>query len=479
MALELKQTLSQKMVMTPQLKQAIKLLQLSKLELQDYITEQMNENPVLEQDLTDQEKGLEDNSKSGEDMIADQMAETGMDQSTSEDISEKIDWEQFAANTTPVQAQKSAAASGELPSLENTLTRKETLNDHLMFQLSMSKLTDEERELGSLIISDIDDNGYFRFDPEEYVKSNKLDPLLFEDLLDVIQRFDPIGVGARNLQECLQIQIKYYRLNNGVVEKIVSSYMDQLEVHKFKEIAKGLKVPLNKVIESVKIISHLEPRPGRPFGGDDTIYITPDIYVFKDGDNWVITLNEDGLPKLKISPFYKNVLNEKTQTKDEKVYIQEKLKSAAWLIKSIHQRQRTIYKVMESILKFQTEFFERGISSLKPMVLKDVAEDIEMHESTVSRVTTNKYVHTPRGIFELKYFFNSSVSKLEGSEMASESVKEYIRKIISDENPKKPLSDQSIVDKLKVYEIAIARRTVAKYREQLGILTSSKRKKHF
>jgi len=241
-----------------------------------------------------------------------------------------------------------------------------------------------------------------------------------------------------------------------------------------------LNVSGEEIQNAISIIQSLEPTPGRGFSQDEPIYIVPDIYVIKVGDDFEIILNEDGLPKLHINSYYKDILSSKDQvSSNAKSYIQEKLRSAAWLIKSIHQRQRTIYKVTESIVRFQRDFFDRGIAHLKPLVLRDVAEDIEMHESTVSRVTTNKYVFTPQGIFELKFFFNSSVRRVDGDDIASESVKEHIRNIIKEENKKNPYSDEEIADILKKMNIRLARRTVAKYRETLKILPSRKRRTAF
>lgn len=479
MALELRQLLSQKMIMTPQLRQAIKLLQLSKIELQDYISDQLNENPILDQEqIPENEQG--DPGKTGEDMIADQMKESGVTSQEADgaQLLEKIDWNQFGENNIP-STPGYRGDGDDLPTIENTLTRKETLHDHLSFQLNMLVVSKEEQEVGEYLINDIDDDGYFRHNFADYARVNNLDPDTVEDMLDVIQHFDPIGVGASNLKECLQIQIRFHHLANGVIEKIVEHHLAQLESKNYPAIAKSLKIDLDSVIESVKLLTELEPKPGRPFGDNKTTYITPDIYIYKDGDKWEISLNEDGMPMLKVSQFYKNALTQKMYGKEENEYIQDKMKSAIWLIKSIQQRQRTIYKVMESILQFQKDFFEHGVSALKPLVLRDVAEDISMHESTISRVTTNKYVHTPRGIFELKYFFNTSVSGTEGEELATESVKDLIRNVISSENPKKPLSDQNLAEKLKIYGVDIARRTVAKYREQMGFASSSKRKKYF
>ena len=256
--------------------------------------------------------------------------------------------------------------------------------------------------------------------------------------------------------------------------------MDKLENKKYDRIAKSLSIPIQEVLSAVSIITGFEPKPGRKYNDEDTIYISPDIYVFKVTDEYEIVLNEDGLPKLRINPYYREILCNRDSLADStKQYIQEKLKSAAWLIKSIHQRQRTIYRVTKSIVHFQRNFFDYGITHLKPLVLRDVAEDIQMHESTISRVTTNKYVHTPQGVFELKYFFNSAINSMDGESVASESVKEHIKNIIKAENKSKPYSDQYIAAILKNYNISVSRRTVAKYRDTLGILPSRKRKRFY
>jgi RNA polymerase sigma-54 factor len=292
-----------------------------------------------------------------------------------------------------------------------------------------------------------------------------------------MQTFDPIGVCARNLSECLLIQANYFELDDTIVIEIITNHLNHLENKNYKAICKVLKTNIEDIISAVNVIIGLDPRPGLQFLDEEPQYITPDIYVYKLDGNFVIMLNDDGMPKLRVNPFYRSaVKNGKKMPDNVKDYVQEKMRSATWLIRSIHQRQKTIYKVMESILKFQRVFFDKGIEHLKPMVLRDVAEDIEMHESTISRVTTNKFVHTPRGIFELKYFFNSSIRSVEGDALASASVQEKIRLIIESENPQRPYSDDKISKLLKEANINIARRTVAKYREIMKVLPSSKRK---
>lgn len=479
MALQLRQSLSlsQQLIMTPQLQQAIKLLQLSRLELLDTITQEMETNPLLDEqapvDSLDNEKGPEDITPSNEEPVT---KEVTIEENIS--VNDDVDWEAYLSeyNTgwaeTPYQGK-------EAPSFENMNREKTNLTSHLMWQLSLSHLSDKQREIGVQIIGNIDEVGYLQVTIDELVESTGG---LYEDVqntLEAIQNFDPVGIAARDTRECLLIQIRFQNLEDTVVEKIIMDHMGSLENKRYDRIAKSLSITIQDVLEAVEIITNLEPKPGRLYNEDDTIYISPDIYVFKVVDDYEIVLNEDGLPKLKINNYYKDILNEKDSPESDdktKEYILDKMKSAAWLIKSIHQRQRTIYKVTESIVQFQRKFFDHGVTHLKPLVLRDVAEHIEMHESTISRVTTNKYVHTPQGVFELKYFFNSSINSMQGDSIASESVKEHIRNIIKSENKKKPFSDQEVADLLKNYNIDVARRTVAKYREALGILPSRKRR---
>jgi RNA polymerase sigma-54 factor len=301
-------------------------------------------------------------------------------------------------------------------------------------------------------------------------------------MVPFLQEFDPPGVGARDLRECLLIQAKHLEEDTNDLVKLLNEHIKDLEKKNYTGIAKAMNLPLEDVVEMCKIIYSMDPKPGRAYMPQDTQFVTPDVYVYKVGEEYMVALNEDGLPRLRISNLYKNILKGGKTAADSagaQNYIQDKLRSAVWLIKSIHQRQRTIYKVTESIVKHQLDFFEKGPGFIKPMILRDIANDIGMHESTVSRVTTNKYVHTPRGIFELKYFFNSGISKTDGDSLASESVKLKIKNLVGDEDAKNPLSDQKIVELLKKDGIQIARRTVAKYRDMLRILPSSKRKKLF
>jgi RNA polymerase sigma-54 factor len=293
----------------------------------------------------------------------------------------------------------------------------------------------------------------------------------------MLQTFDPIGVCSRDLRECLLIQARHFNLEGTPVVDIISNHLHHLERKNYKAISKALKLSIEDIISAVDIIKGLEPRPGRLFSSESPQYITPDIYVYKVDDDFVVVLNDDGMPKLKVNSFYKDAIQHKKKISDQtRDYVQEKMRSATWLIRSIHQRQKTIYKVMESILRYQREFFEKGILHLKPMVLRDIADDIGMHESTISRVTTNKYAHTPQGIFELKFFFNSSINRMHGEAIASASVLNQIKQIIGGEDSKKPYSDQQLSEMLEAANIKVARRTVAKYREMLKVLPSSRRR---
>ncbi len=493
MALEIKQSLklSQQLVMTPQLQQAIKLLQLNRMELQEVVTQEMMENPILEE-LTETPEGEtgpspEDNGQ-GADPEAEQLRdeESFLKPKAQEEqlapAKDDFNWESYVEefNSTSSSAPSMREINDELPSFENVLTKTTSLEDHLTWQLSMIAMNLEEKKLGELIIGNLSDDGYFNANLEDLAKETGIELEDAEEVLKIVQNFDPLGVGSRNLQECLAIQAKFLEPRQPLVENIIEKHLGDLERKNYSAIAKALSISFDKVIEATRVILEFEPKPGRSFNTGDTQYITPDIYVYKVAEEFMIVLNEDGMPKLRISPYYKNILAsaQKDQNKVTKEYVQDKLRSAVWLIRSIHNRQKTIYKVTEAIVKRQRDFFEKGVQQLKPMILKDVASDIGMHESTISRVTTNKFVHTPVGIFELKYFFNSSISAADGSDsLASEAVKEKIRQMIQKEDPKSPLSDQRIVELLRVENIDIARRTVAKYRDMLGILSSGKRKK--
>ena len=477
MALEIKQSpkLVQQLVITPQLQQAIKLLQLTRLELVDLIQDEIKENPLLEVS----ELGEEDEAKGDhqpEDLV--QKEKTPEVKGEGEG-SDDFDWESYVENYN-LASYRGSLDSEEKPSFENFIFKKTTLVDHLMWQLRLSDFTEEEERIGRWIIGNIDEDGYLKATTGEVVQETGTDERRVEETLKGIQQFDPVGVGARDLKECLLLQLRNLEDRDPIAEQIVSQYLPYLKNRNFQHLGKKLGVSLARVMESVKLISDLEPKPGRAFAADEARTIIPDVFIYKIEGDYVIALNEDEIPRLKINALYRSILSSQSSAQEgDRKYIQDKLKSAVWLIKSIYQRQKTIYKVTESIVKFQREFLDRGVNYLKPLVLRDVAEDIQMHESTISRATNNKYVHTPQGIFELKFFFNNSISSIRGEDFASESVKHLIREIIARENPRNPFSDEKIVKVLRGYNINIARRTVAKYRESLRILSSNERRRLF
>jgi len=475
MALELRQQLklTQQLIMTPQLQMAIKLLQLSRLELMDTIRAELEENPALEEvpestsveQLTDQpDTSSTDASDTKEVTIEDK-------------LQEDIDWSNYLDEYNTPGRVHYESEDHDTPKFESFIAHKESLNDHLLWQFLMTKPNKEEEKIASMLIGNINKDGYLQIATEEIAYTSSSLPEKVEEILAIIQSFDPVGVCARDLRECLLIQANVLGLGNTIVTDIIEDHLPNLEKKNYKVICKALKKSMDEVVAAINVIKVMEPKPGRQFSDETPQYINPDIYVYKLENEFVIMLNDDGMPKLRVNSFYKNSIGRGKKVSGEaENYIQEKMRSAAWLIKSIHQRQKTIYRVMESILRHQREFFDQGISHLKPMVLRDVAQDIGMHESTISRVTTNKYAFTPQGIYELKYFFNSSIRREHGGAIASASVQDKIRQIILAEDPKKPYSDDKIARILKKEEIHIARRTVAKYREMLKVLPSNKRK---
>ena len=484
MSLEIKQQLrlSQQLVMTPQLQQAIKLLQLSRMELVDQVREELMDNPLLEEfsEIAATEMRLDSEPEVQKREEKERTLSVSESNENTEKTQKEIDWsdyfENYSAPTPALASQR--LRDDDLPGVEATLSRKTSLFDHLLWQLQVSDFTEQEERVALMIIGNIDERGYLvGIGLDQIAQEMDLDLEYVEEILEMVQTCDPVGVGARDLRECLMIQARLHQFG-AIVEDVITHHMDNLEKKNYAAIARSMDLEFDEVLEAAKIISHLEPHPGRPFAGDDAQYVTPDIYVKKIDGEWATVLNEDGMPRLKISSFYRNALAGNSSDETKK-YVTDKLNSAAWLIRSIQQRQKTIVKVTESIVKFQRDFFDRGVDFLKPLILRDVADDIGMHESTVSRVTNNKYVHTPHGIFELKYFFNSSINKTDGDNLASEAVKNKIKALIQQEDHKDPFSDQALVELLKKDGIEIARRTVAKYREMMGVLPSSKRKRLF
>jgi RNA polymerase sigma-54 factor len=488
MALEIRQVqkLAQQLVMTPQLQQAIKLLQLSRVELEEMVTKELQENPALEE-------GVAEENETGEKPLAEAPAAPTNDMGelivnrelSAVDKIGTLDWQDYLdTHSNSMHGSLTAEASSEdgdgPPSWENSITKKTSLEDHLIWQLRLSKITEKESAIGLYIIQNLDENGYLTLTVDEVCGATETAPAEVEAVLRRIQFFDPVGVAARDLRECLLIQLENAQLSGTLAARIVADYLSFLESKRYEKLAKDLGVSIDDIAEAAHLIASLEPKPSRGYEQDEVRTVLPDVFVEKVDGEYIIYLNDDGVPRLRVSSLYRRMAGQEGAAEEQaRQYLQEKVRAATWLIKSIQQRQQTLFRVTQSIFKFQHEFLDHGVSQLKPMVLRDVAEDIHMHESTVSRATANKYVHTPQGLFELKFFFQSGLKGGNGEDVASESVKEKIRGIIGTEDPRKPFSDQHIAAMLSTDSIDIARRTVAKYREAMGILPSSKRRQPF
>jgi RNA polymerase sigma-54 factor len=479
MGLELRQQLklSQQLVMTPQLQQAIKLLQLSRLELVETVQQELLENPFLE------EAEVEPSDMSMEEMPVE--ADTGGSEpemavpEKNEEFIRSADWENYLGEFSSVSKQAQVREQ-ETPeeglSFEARLASKPSLDGHLSWQMRLSSFSEREIAIGEAVIGNLDSGGYLH---AECVDIRAVVPDASDEEIEAvirrIQRLDPVGVAARTPRECLLVQLEVLGETDPILLSLVRDHLEDLEKKRYKPLARKFKIDMEELKHYLEIIQKLDPMPGANFSSTEPHYVSPDVFVYKYGEDFVIVLNEDGLPRLQLNSFFADSLS--SVAGKEKDYIQEKMRSAAWLMKSLYQRQRTLYKVVESIVRFQRDFFEHGVTRLRPLILKEVAEDISMHESTVSRITTNKYVSTPHGVFELKFFFNSALDMEDGSQVGSESVKALIKKLIGEEDPKHPLSDERIGEILKdQLKVDIARRTVAKYRSAMNILSSSKRK---
>jgi RNA polymerase sigma-54 factor len=464
--------LVQKLILTPSLQQAIKLLPMSTLELSDLLNQEMVENPLLEE-IPTEDLQQTDAAAAAEKTEAEQPQKA--DKSDNWDDS---DYEYFFGDYLDDGYRPHAPQEvKELPPIENTLSTGSSLTDHLMWQLSLQTNDDLLREIGSAILGNLDDDGYLVASLDEIAAMGTWDAADVQRALALVQSFDPIGVAARDLQECLLLQIRHLGLDGTPTEKIVADHLRLLQNHQVPEISRKLGIPIEDLKEHIEVIRHLDPKPGSRFNPTQSQYVIPDVYVVKLEDQYVALLNEDGLPQMRISPVYRRLLDKNTENSDEtRAYVKDKFRSALWLIKSVEQRQKTIHKVATSIINFQKDFLDHGIEHLRPLVLRDVANDIGMHESTVSRVVTNKYMHTPQGVFEMKYFFHSGISSSYGESVSSVTIKQRIRKIIEAEDPRKPLSDSKIVSILQREGLVLARRTIAKYREELKIPTSNQRK---
>jgi RNA polymerase sigma-54 factor len=473
--------LSQKLIMTPSLQQAIKLLQLSKLELQEVLNQELLENPLLEE-TAEEAKTEEADAEAQDKTQTEEEAKAAEPQKEKDkDSFDEIDYDAYFQDYIEYGYNPRMTEEHEEFPIENTLTRPPNLTDHLTWQLMMSDVSPRIKEIGQFIIGNIDEDGYLRATNEEIMAAGGYEPGEVEQAVRAVQSLDPIGVAARDLRECLLLQLDFLEVEDPLVETIIRDHWEMFMQRHFVQLSKVLSIDMKTLEGIVEIIKRLDPKPGRKYSNERAIYVEPDVYVQKVGDEYVIVLNEDGMPKLRINSSYRSMLNSMDSKQDGETvnYIKDKIRSAVWLIKSLDQRQRTIYKVAESIVKHQREFLEKGIDYLRPLVLRDVADDIQMHESTVSRVVSNKYMHTPRGLFLMKYFFHSGIDSETGEDISSLTVKKKIQSYIEGEDPRKPLSDSKIMKILNDEGINIARRTVAKYRDELNIPSSTDRKQVF
>jgi RNA polymerase sigma-54 factor len=475
MALEQKLSpkLQQRLVMTPALQMAIRLLQLNKLELEDVLQQEMVENPMLEERET-REEGVDATAEPAEESNADADDVQPEEVDAFDEISIESYFQDYydAQPGTPSMREQ----RDELQ-LENTLADRPTMEEQLVWQLEMLHAPEHEIEIGQAILGNLDEEGYLTASLEELQEMGGWSLEAVEAALATVQRLDPPGVAARDLRECLLLQLDYLGEEETLAYRIVDEHLDLLKARDHSAIARACGARSADVEAAIEVIQSLNPKPGAVYATEPSRYIVPDVTVVKDGDVYRVVLNEDGLPKLRISRLYRQMLRSREKLgKDAADFLQDKLKSALWLIKSYGQRQRTIQKVAESIVKHQRPFLEAGLSELRPLVLRDVADDIEMHESTVSRVVNGKFMNTPQGIYEMKFFFHSALGHASGSDVSSISVKEKIRKLIAAEDARKPLSDARVASALKEGGLQIARRTVAKYREELGIPASKVRR---
>jgi RNA polymerase sigma-54 factor len=467
---------TQRMIMTPMLQQAISLLQLSRLELIQELRQQMEQNPVLEEALEDVVEPQLSQEQEGPEA---ERAEADQAEKEREDRIDEFDWESYLQDASDYRPQIPREEIERLDA-EVHLTKPRSLMDHLLFQLYLSTSDPELLRLGTLLIGNLDESGYLKDPLENLAATTGCELPQLEAALRLVQSLEPTGVGARDLRECLLLQLEGRPDQHPLAKELIRTHLGELEGRQWEKLAVKLGVPVRDIQEAVGYITSLEPKPGRTFGTEDPRYITPDVYIVKVDDRFVVVLNDEGLPRLRVSPYYRAILANKTGNgREVREYLEGRMRSALWLIRSIEQRQRTMYKVAESLVKFQRKFLEEGITALRPLTLKEVAEDISMHESTVSRVTTNKYIHTPQGLFELKYFFHRGVPATSGDAVSSLKVKDLIHKLLTVEDSGRPLSDQKIVEILRRdHGVEIARRTVAKYRSQLKIPSSSRRKRY-
>jgi RNA polymerase sigma-54 factor len=463
---DVRQEQAQKLVMTPELRMAIKILQYSIAELAEFIDQQLLENPVLEV--------AEEREESVEETAAEEIRSRETDADKVD-----IDWEQYFEDVSDLRKEKIITRETEGMRYDGLLSEVPTLQNHLLMQLGLATLNEQEKNVGEFIIGSIDDNGYLHCALDEVVVQTSLPLMIVEKVLKIVQGFDPAGVGARDLRESLLIQYEQLELKNDILKYIIGNHLQEIAEGKIMKVAKKIGVSLTDMQEAIDNLKLMEPKPGRKFSpSGDTRYIIPDIMVEKVQGEYIVLVNDVTVPRLTVNPFYKEIMSSRISDQESRKYLEDKLNSAVWLMKSIEKRRMTLYKVARCIVDFQEDFLEKGIKHLRTMNLKKVAEAIGVHESTVSRATVNKYMQTPKGVFEIKFFFTGGITGSRGIITSAEVIKKMIFEMIEGEDQKKPLSDEKISQMLNLRGIEISRRTVAKYRNEMGISSTTRRRRY-
>ncbi len=459
--------LSQRLAMTPSLLQKIELLTLSRLELCELLNQELAENPVLEEVQESPDYEIPEK-------LAEQQQKAEQEQG---DTYDDFDYEYFFGEYLGSSYKnRERESDDDRPSFDLFLASPSTLSDHLTWQLNLSDISAEIRPIADYIVGNINADGYLTVSVEEIAATLSVPVSQVEEALEVVQSLDPTGVGARDLQECLLLQIRAADLTGSLEEKLVQGYLPLVQQKKFKEICKELGCEYEEIATALENIRRFSPRPGQKYSSEKPVYVQPDVYIYKVEDEYQIALNDDGLPRLKLNRAYREMLKEQNVSKDTKSFIKERFRAALELLKSVDQRQQTIFRVCQCIVNRQRDFLDHGLLYLKPMLIKDIAEELGVHSSTISRVVANKYAHTPQGVIELRKFFTVGVESADGENLSIVHVKERIKRIISNEDSSKPLSDQKIARILNQEGIQITRRTVAKYRDQMRVPGSRERK---
>ncbi len=449
------------------------MLQIPLMELSQLAQQEMSANPLLEEEIEEEEQAKEAEAE------GETASETDADQEFQEEF-EKLaqlddEWREYFRQTTAVR-RVSEEEEERRKYFEDSITSEETLQEHLESQFALNDLSEQDKTIGRTIIGNIDENGYLQSDVESIARSVSAEPAQVEKILKLIQTFHPVGVGARNISECLGLQLERLGSAAGVAYQLVKGHLEDVARKHYAQLAKTLNTAVEEIQKAVHLISTLEPKPGRLFSPERAQYVIPDVLVEKVDDLYAIILNDDRIPHLRISNLYRNIINQQDAKDETRNYIKEKVKSGMWFIKNIQQRQQTIYNISKYIVDKQRAFLDDGISFLKPMTMREVADSVGIHESTVSRAIANKYMQTPQGVFQMKFFFTTGIETQSGENLSAANVKNRIQELIKSEDRKHPLSDQKIIQILSQEGIKLARRTVAKYRSELNIQPTNLRK---